>query len=403
VNFRGDQALAVLRGLFRPDPTAVSAFESAFAAALGVRHAIATSSGKAALALVMRGLEAAPDDEVLLASYNVPEVPAVLKGLGLRVRFADIAPRTFNLDPESAADAATRRTRFLLITHLYGHPADLDRLRELAERRGLSLIEDCAQAFGARWRGRAVGTCGRAGIFSLGLLKNLTTLRGGMVTTDDDALAARMRAMLGSSREASRILIARELLVGLAVTAATSHRVFSWLGYPAIRALEALTPTLVWRLARRKPGSWEQRPLDVALSAIGSAEANAGLLGLARVEQATRVRRAYAERLLERLRGIAGLDVQEALPHSEPAWTQFVVRVRSRERVRRRLLREGVDTTMGYLRACHRLPFAEPDQPPCAHSDALEAQNLYLPIFEDLDPHDIERLASAVRRAVQEG
>ncbi len=113
---------------------AVRGFERRFAAFAGARHAVATSSGKAALVCILRALGARPGDGVVLACYNVPEVISVLGGLGLRPRLADIDPATFNLDPACAEAAVDGGTRFLLATHLYGNPAAIDPLRDASAR-----------------------------------------------------------------------------------------------------------------------------------------------------------------------------------------------------------------------------------------------------------------------------
>lgn len=393
---------AALRALVRPDPGLVVAFEDAFARHVGARHAIAVASGKAALAVALRGLGARPGDGVVLASYNVPEVPAVLAGLGLRPRFADLDPHTFNLDPDEARAAVDGRSRFLLATHLYGHPADLERLETLARDRDLALVEDCAQALGARWRGRPVGTFGRAALFSFGLMKNLNTLRGGMVVTNDDALAGHIREALATARPDPRGRVARDLGVALALSLLTRPGPFSVAVYPFLRAVEEVAPTLPWRLAKMRPEAWERGALDVGtlIAPLGAAQAACGLAGLPGVEPETRARRDNAAVLRERLAGLAGLTLQEPLPDSEPAWTQFVVRLRDRAAVRRRLLRDGVDTTVGYLRACHRIPaFAWEDATPCPHSEALERDHLYLPCSPDLTPRDMERIARALGRS----
>ncbi len=397
------QVKAVLRGLAHPDPDGVRAFEEAFARLLGVRHAVAVSSGKAALALVLRSLGTGPGDGVVLSSYNVPEVPAVLAGMGLRPRFADIHPHTFNLDPEEAAMAVDGRTRFLLVTHLYGHPADLDRLIALARDRGLEVIEDCAQALGARWRGRRVGTFGRAAVFSFGLMKNLNTLHGGMVVTDDDEVAGRVREALRHAPAGSRSRVAREFGLALALAGLTRPVPFSIAVYPVVRVVEAIAPSFLWRLAKMRPEAWEQGALDPwpLVAPMGPAQAACGLAGLERVEPETRTRRDNAEALRKGLGDLEDVLLQEPLPGAEAAWTQFVVRVRDRDRVRRRLLQDGVDTTSGYLRACHRLPaFARENAPPCPNALALERDNLYLPLSPDLTARDMERIAHAFRRAV---
>lgn len=402
VRWGAAQTEAALRALVTADFGLVRKFEEAFARLIGVRHAIAVSSGKAALALVLRGLEARPAEGVVLASYNVPEVPAVIVGLGLRPRFADIHPRTFNLDLDAAKAAVDKKTRFILVTHLYGHPADLDRAVAMAQERDLILIEDCAQALLARWNERFVGTFGRAAIFSFGLMKNLNTLHGGMVVTNDEDLAGRVRDLLASAPSEPRARIAREVGVALGLALLTSPAVFSLAVYPFLEVVERVAPTLPWRLAKMRPEAWERGALDpgTLTAPMGPAQAACGLVGLGSIEAETRARQSNAQILRQCLAGIDCLTIQDPLSCSQPAWTQFVVRVPSRMEVRRRLLREGIDTTIGYLRACHRIPGFSSDAAPCFTAEVLERENLYLPISPDLSGRDMERIAYALRRAL---
>lgn len=403
IRWDASRTLAALRAFVRPDPEAVTAFERAFARLLGARHAVAVASGKTALALILRGLDARPGDGVVVSSFNVPEVPAVLAGMGLRTRFADIEPRTFNLDPNDAAASVDARTRFLLATHLYGHPADLDRLTALAWERNLVLIEDCAQALGARWRGQAVGTIGRASLFSFGLMKNLNTLRGGMVVTDDDDLAGRIRETLSRARPEPRGRVLRDVGLAVALSVLTRPGPFSVAVFPLLRAVEEVAPTLPWRIARMRPEAWEHGALNVEtlIAPMGAAHAACGVAGLAAVETETRARCANASLLRSRLSDVVGLALQQPLPDAEPSWSQFVVRLRDRAAVRRRLLGDGVDSTVGYLRACHRLPaFVHQMERSCPHAEALESDHLYLPLSPDLTETDMEHIAAAVRRAI---
>lgn len=390
---------AVLKALFSPDPSALATFEKAFARYLGVRHAIGVSSGKAALALILRNCGTCPGDRVVLSSYNVPEVPAVIKALGLSMGFADIDPETFNLDPKAAQNAIDRKTKVLIVTHLYGNPADLSSLDDLAKEKRLVLIEDCAQALGARFYGRPVGTFGKAAIFSFGLMKNLNTLRGGMVVTDDDEMASRIRQDLSKRKASGAADTVKDLLLAVFLAVLTQKKVFSAAAFPAIRAVETFLPDLTWKLAKMRPKSWERGDidLDALVGRMGLAQAACGIVGLSRVEDDTRSRQRIAELYKAYLSENEEIGMQKALPGSEPAWTQFVIRVRNRDLVRSRLLRKGIDTTKGYLCACDRLEaFLASDAKPCKNAFALEQDHLYLPLFAGLDDATARYIASSV-------
>jgi perosamine synthetase len=174
--------------------TRVRDFEAAWAEFQGVEHAVAISSGTAAIHAALIAAQIGPGDDVVVTPHSfIASVTAVLHA-GARPVFADIDRRTFNLTAESIEKALTPQTRAVVTVHLNGHPADPEATAALCEERGVVLIEDCAQAHGARWNDRLVGTFGAIGTYSFWEDKILTTAgEGGMLVTDDAELARRAR------------------------------------------------------------------------------------------------------------------------------------------------------------------------------------------------------------------
>ncbi len=174
----------------------VQAFEQEAADYLGVRHAIGCASGTDALhlALAAAGIEAG--DEVITTPFTFIATAEAICYLGARPVFVDIDPQTFNIDITQIEAAITRRTKAILPVHLFGQPVDMDSLMEIAERHGLKVIEDCAQSFGAQYRGRQTGTFGDAGCFSFFPSKNLGCFGdGGMITTHSDEMAEKLKVL----------------------------------------------------------------------------------------------------------------------------------------------------------------------------------------------------------------
>jgi dTDP-4-amino-4,6-dideoxygalactose transaminase len=187
----------------------VDAFEREFAAAVGVDHAVALSSGTAALHLAIRLCGIGAGDEVLVSTLTFCASVNPIIYEGGRPLFIDSERRSWNLDPNlvedvlRARDERGRQVKALVAVHLYGQTADLDPLVELCERYGVVLIEDAAEALGARYGDRAPGTFGKAGIFSFNGNKIITTSGGGMLVTDDGALAEHARKLATQAREAA--------------------------------------------------------------------------------------------------------------------------------------------------------------------------------------------------------
>lgn len=172
----------------------VRRLEDEFAAMIGARHAVAVNNGTTALVAALEVQDLEPGDEVLTSPFTfVATINAILDA-GATVRFADISEADFNLDPRQVEACIKDRTKVLLPVHLYGQSADMAALMPLAERHGLGVIEDAAQSHGATFDGRGVGTFG-LGCFSFYATKNLTTAEGGMITTEDDAVADRLRVL----------------------------------------------------------------------------------------------------------------------------------------------------------------------------------------------------------------
>jgi perosamine synthetase len=170
----------------------VKEFEEAFAAYCGASYGLAVSSATAGLHLALIAAEIGPGDEVITTPISWISTANAAAALGARVVFADVDPRTLNLDPASVARKITERTRAILAVHLYGHCCDMDRLRALAEPRGIRLVDDCAHAPGAEYHGRRTGSLADISVFSFHQQKNMTTLgEGGMVTTTDRRLYER--------------------------------------------------------------------------------------------------------------------------------------------------------------------------------------------------------------------
>lgn len=185
----------VLRSDWLTTGPAVERFESQFADVVGAAHGVAASNGTAALHLCMLAAEIGPGDEVIVTSMTFAASANCVRYVGADVVFADVRDDTLTIDIDHVASLVTDRTRAIVAVDYAGTPADLDPLLALADRHGLLLVEDACHAPGAVYRGRPVGSIAHLTAFSFHPVKHLTTGEGGMVTTDDAHLAARLRKM----------------------------------------------------------------------------------------------------------------------------------------------------------------------------------------------------------------
>lgn len=411
------QLLAVARrlamGQGEGDERALRRFETHFARWLGDGiSAVFVQSARSGLYLIidaLRRLDRLPANRplVIMPAWTHESVPAVVAAAGLQPWFVDCNPHTLNADPSAVPAEVWSRACVAIVTHLYGTPAETAEWVRLGRQHGVAVVEDCAQGLGARTAdGVGCGAQGEASYFSFQLTKNFTTLGGGMVASADPALAALLRA--GVSERPSRpdgALIA-QAVKGLAFRFATRPTVFGATVYPALRIGWALTGRDLLHEAFDEKISFSA-PTGLMRAPAG-VQADLGAAQLPALDAANRRRTAIGTRLRALLEGTPGLLLPSWPEGSQPIFMSFVLRVRNRMAFMHEMLKRGVDSSPGYLRACHRLPFAvaggghaSVPQADCPHADQLEREQVHLPVYPRLTDREVETIARAAHAAAE--
>jgi dTDP-4-amino-4,6-dideoxygalactose transaminase len=324
----------------------VEEFERRFAELIGVRHAVAVNSGTDALMLALRVLDVGAGAEVITAPNSFVASASAIAMVGARPVFADVGP-DYNIDPEQVEKAITSRTKAILPVHLTGRPANMDAIADIARRHRLAIVEDAAQAVLAEFRGKRVGSFGAVGCFSLHPLKTLNACGdGGVLTTDDDLLAARLRIMRN---------------LGLR----TRHDCVEWSGNSRLDTLQAAIL----------------------------------LVKLQHVEKWTADRRKNAAYYRQSLCGTPAVRVPDELPHEGAVYHTFVVEADRREELKAFLAERGVATAIHYPVPIHLQAAAaylgyRRGSFPVAESQAERI--ISLPNYPELQPEDIAYVTSAI-------
>lgn len=402
--FSGKEALAALSALRVSDEAAVvSQFERAFADYIGVKHALMAGSARMATYLIMKGWDFKPGDEILVPGLTYFAIPSILIAMGLVPVFVDIDPQTWLLDPQDLERKRTERTRAVLPTHLYGLCCDLDPILKFAWTHGLKVLEDCAQATGARYHGKRLGSFGDATYYTFGLTKNITTLRGGLITTDDDRLAETIRGELSQVTPATLSPLLKEVLVGTAMWVGTDPRVYPLTLRPLMKALWRTTGRDVIHEAFAEPEAlFPGIPKSFASSGPRAIQASVGLTQLGRIDGLNSQRAAHGRFLLEHLSHARGLRVPRLVEGAEPIFMSFPIQVTGREVVAKRLFEQGVDTSIGYMSCCAALPMYEGRaRGACPNAERVVAETLHIPVHPNLTRKDLTQVVEAVRRAVK--
>lgn len=182
----------------------IGAFEESFAAFCGVKHAIATNNGTTALHLALVVLDLQPGDEVIIPTVTYIATANAVRYCGATPVLVDVCADTMNIDPQTIENKITAKTKGIIPVHLYGHPAQMDVVNEIARKHNLWVVEDAAEAHGAEVNGSKVGSLGTCATFSFFGNKIITTGEGGMITTNDDELAAKLRLFRGQGMDPNR-------------------------------------------------------------------------------------------------------------------------------------------------------------------------------------------------------
>ena len=321
-------------------------FEEAWASYCGVRHAVLMANGTLALEALFRAMGIGPGDEVITVSFTFNATVSTILQVGAKPVFVDVREDDFCIDPEQVAAAITPRTKAIVPVHLYGLMADMAPLEALAQRHGLAIVEDAAQAHGATYRGRRAGQFGPA-MFSLYATKNLMSAEGGFATTDDDALADNLRLY---RNHGMRVRYHHDEL-------ATNFK-----------------------------------PTDLT--------AALGLAQLGRLDELTERRRRNATRLSDGLRGYWTPSVPAGREH---VWHQYTMRFPGeRERVAEGLTGRGIGTLVYYPIPVHRQAYLRELVPEAASAhlpvtDRLADEVLSIPVRPNLTDDELDAVIAAVR------
>lgn len=316
-------------------------FESQFAKFIGVKHAVATTSGTTALHLALLSLDISKGDEVIIPSFSfVASANSILFCNAIPV-FCDINPKTYNIDVEKIESLISEKTKAIMPVHLYGQPADMDPILEIAQDNGLCVVGDAAQAHGAMYDKKMVGTFGDAECFSMYPTKNMTTGEGGMVTTNDDVVAERLFSLRNHGREKTK-----------------------------------------WGYEHGRLG-YNYRMTDIA-AAIGIEQ-------LKKLPEFNKKRRDNARFFNERLADVEGIEIPYVLENAKHVYHQYTINCNTREAVIQKLKDNEVGFGIYYPKPMHFFDHLKKyGHDDLKISERLALEVLSLPVHPALSKEDLE-------------
>jgi len=344
-----DAVEQVLESGMVADGPEVRRFESEFAAYCGANHAVATANGTAALHAALEGVGIGEGDTVVTTPFSFVASANAVRFAGARPVFADIDPETLALDPEATREAVREHDAdAILAVHLYGLPAEMDALQEIAAETGVTLVEDVAQAHGAQYDGQTVGTFGDAAAFSFYPTKNMTTGEGGMVVTNHEGVAESAASYVNHGRSGESAYAHEEL----------GH-------------------------------NYRMTSLAAAI----------GRVQLERLPDWIEARRENARKLTAGLSPVAGVSTPTEPDGRKHVYHQYTIRCHHRNSLKERLSEAGVGTAVYYPTPIHELGAYEHVESSHPEAEKAAGEVLSLPVHPGVDDGDIDRIVDVVRTA----
>ncbi len=384
------------RGEFIEGPQ-VAEFEAAFARYVGAGSAVTAAYGRMAFYYILKALDLPAGSEIIFPALTFWVVPELAKAAGLRVVFADIDPRTFTIDPASAERLITDKTRAIVPTHLYGLSCDMDAILDLAARHNLIVLEDCAHALGATFKGKAVGTFGSGALFSFQTLKPLNCYGGGAALLQDPTLAARVRTIVDALPWPSEKRVRDRLLVGRLQRIFIKPWVFSISLFPVLwvsALIDANPDVFLWEKIR------SLSPLPEAYTErFPNVQAAIGLEALTHLDAWTAQARAHAEYMTRALSGVPGVQVPSVPPGCTHVYYQYCVYGPDhvdRDALVVRCVRRGIDIETLHVDVPADMPLFAGAAAEAAGARRA-SQAIQIPCYSSLRDDQIARIATVVR------
>lgn len=374
----------------------VAAFEDAFTRHLDVRFAIAVGSGRLGLRLILKHKGIGRGHRVIVPTYTDQSVPQAIRQLGAEPIYVDVEAHTHNLDPDALEALLDERPQALIATHLFGAPCNMDRVQHFCAENDIILIEDCAHAVDAKSQGRNCGTIGDAAIFSFVVTKAINTFGGGMVVTNDEALAYAIRQQVSELPQPEMDGLLRRIITGYAINAATQPSLFGAFGLRMLRSSNGDSGDAIAIYNQYLRAGTVNASRDTGFSPL---QAAVGIQQLRRLTQTQARRQSIAARIAAVLPD--QLVLQSLRAGDKHAWYFVVATADDPDAVVRSLFADGVDVGRYPMRNCAVL-----DEPRRVSefpgAEYLYHHSLQLPAYPSMCDEALKQLLDALSRLDRE-
>jgi len=375
----------------------IEEFEKEFAMYQELPYAVSTSYGRMAFYYILKSFDFPEGSEIIFPALTFWVVPAMAKAAGLNPVFIDIKPDTYNMDPSKIEGAITEKTKAIVPTHVYGHPCEMDKIMDIAEKHDLIVIEDCAHATGATYKNKKTGTFGHAAFTSLHNLKSINAYGGGIAMTSDAEIAGKVREMAYAEPFPKKFPFAKKLLSAHMETLFLGPKAFFFSGYP-ILYLYSLTGD--YNRVTKK--TWEKiRPLyPIPVNyrrRFTNIQAKLGLKSLSMLDHYNDLARANAKEYDLTLGDLPSIMLPRIIEGASSNYYQYCIRPSDPFTLSQKAIRRRIDICPLHIDICNTLDVFSEHYTACPNAESM-IQTLQLPVYEDLKERDLRWIIRVIKQ-----
>ncbi len=387
INFGWEEIVSIFKSFIKRQLVYgphIDEFQSHFSKYVGVKNAIFTTSARDSLFIILKALEFEEGSEIILPSYSFFAIPEVIKKCKLLPKFTDINPETYNINPYIIENQICGKTKAILVEHLFGQPCEMAPILEIARKYNLLVIEDCAQSCGSEYKGKKVGTIGDVGYFSFAYGKNMTCFGGGMITTNNNDLALKIRNIVYNGTPMSKSEILKAIFWGLIQFILTIRIFYSIFVFPLFFILNLIDRDLIDILFEENPN--KKRIAFSKIKIPSNVQAAIGIKQLKKLNDLNKKRIVNSYLLNQELGNSKFIKIQKLIPHVKHTYNCYVIQVAEPKILSKKLLQRGIDVRKDWMSLYNN-----------GKSTSLPLTNIYLPNHPGLNKNDMLYIAYHVK------
>jgi dTDP-4-amino-4,6-dideoxygalactose transaminase len=371
--------------------------EEKFSKYVGTDYAIAVSSARSGIFLILKNLKI-KKRSAILPSFTVPIVPQLFQHMGFRCLFVEPEITTYNLNVGLLKKRQLEKSSIIVPTHLFGQPCEMDPITEMSSKHRMFILEDATHALGAKYKNKKIGSIGNAAVFSFGIGKIVSSFGGGMITTNDKKLAEKIRDLKKRFKNPSKVSIMKKIFKSSVVSVFTNRLLYTFTIYPLQYFMFLFGRDIVSGLFEDRqnfnelPKSYKEKMPNIQAKLI--------LQGMKKIDRINKKRISNSRLIAKKLKDTPGIQLPEVPKHVKHVYLNYSVVVDKRKDFIKKLIHKGVDTQKTWIKNCCILGNEMKSNYPI--SEWLSRHLVYIPNYPQLSKRDINSITEKIRQCMGE-